>query len=137
MEIKTRRYWIHFSKYFFIIILLNLALYWAAKGVTQNTNKMMIYNWLSIFKIVFVSISMIYFYYGETPLKTREKFVPIFILFLIDFTIIFLINYFNLFDRIITLEDIYIGIENYVSVYSFIFGLCLIFSIFISSKIIK
>jgi len=137
MEIKTKNYWVHFTKYFGLITFLNLVIYWIGKEINQNTKEMLFLNILFLSKTFIISVFMIYFYFGKKSLTFIEKVIPILIILLLDVIISFLINYFNFFDRIINSEDIRNGIERSSEISFICFALLSIIIVFVNSKKIQ
>lgn len=125
----------HFGKFYLIQAILITIEYWIFRNVNPNTDEMLYSNISAILVPPIIFGLMIYTYKSTKKLSYIEKFISLFGLLIIDFIWTFLLNYFNLFDRIITQEDIINGILAKIINLVLIFIICLPIIGLVKSKI--
>lgn len=108
---KESTNWKHFGIFYLFQIILITVTYWVGRNVNQNTTEMLYLNIPAFLGPPIISGLMICTYKGLIRLSFTQKLIPLIGLLAVNFIWTLLLNYFNVFNRSITQQDILEGIQ--------------------------
>lgn len=129
--------WKHITLFYIIHIVITIITSWIGKNAEQSTNEMLIIDLLAFITPPIILLIMLITYKVNKKLNTLEKLLILIGLIIVNFIGVFSLNFFNLLDRIPTMQDIYEGLFKSVIFAVIMLIICLPFIFLVKSRIVS